>query len=190
MEYILILIAAILTDNFVFTKFLGIEQAFVSSERPASALAGGGLVTVVSLVAGELTYLLYLFVLSPLKISFLTLPIGVLLITAVVAGLEAIAAKRRKLEEVLRGQFPMITTNGIIMGAVFLAVERNLGIGASLLLFLGAGIGYILATLVFSSIRERLAQCVPPDAFAGIPIMIVAAALAVMAFSGFAGLQF
>lgn len=86
MEYVLILIAAILADNFVFTKFLGIEQSFVSSDKPTSALAGGGLVTVVSLVSGELTYLLYVFVFFPLGISFLTLPVGVLLIAAVVAG--------------------------------------------------------------------------------------------------------
>ncbi|MBS5725801.1 MAG: hypothetical protein KHW59_08510 [Clostridiales bacterium] len=190
MEYVLILIAAILADNFVFTKFLGIEQSFVSSDKPTSALAGGGLVTVVSLVSGELTYLLYAFVFSPLGISFLTLPVGVLLIAAAVAGLEVAASKKAKLEEVLRSQFPMITTNGLILGAVFLAIEQEMEVGASLLLFLGAGIGYILAVLVFASIREHLGRCAPPAAFSGVPIMIVAAALAVMAFSGFAGLRF
>lgn len=190
MEYVLLLLAAILTDNFVLTKFLGIEQSFVSSEKTSSALKGGGLVTVVSLVGGGLTYLLYVFVLSPLKISFLALPIGVLLTTAVVAGLEAAAAKNSAFEEMLRAQFPMLTTNAVIMGAVFLAIQQDLEIGAAFLLFLGAGVGYMLAALVFASIRERISQCAPPAAFAGIPIMITAAALAVMAFSGFAGLHF
>ena len=78
MEYVLLLLTAIFTDNFVFSKFLGIEQSFISSEKPSSAVRGGGLVTAVSLVGGGLTYLLYIFVLSPLKISFLTLPICVL----------------------------------------------------------------------------------------------------------------
>lgn len=190
MEYVLILIAAILTDNFVFTKFLGIEQAFLTSEKPLNAIRGGGLVTGVSLVAGGLTYLLYSFVLRTLNIAFLTLPIGVLIVVAAVAVLEVISAKNDALEETLRCHFPMITTNGVIMGAVFLAIENDLSIGASLLLFLGAGIGYTLAALVFASIRERLRQSNPPAPFAGIPIMIAAAALAVMAFSGFAGLHF
>ena len=190
MEYVLLLLAAIFTDNFVFTKFLGIEQSFVSSEKISSALKGGGLVTAVSLVGGGLTYLLYMFVFSPMKISFLTLPFGILLITAVLAGMETVAAKNSALVELLRTQTPMLTTNAVILGAVFLAIQQELGIGASFLLFLGAGIGYTLAALVFSSIRERLSQCTPPAAFAGIPIMITAAALAVMAFSGFAGLHF
>ena len=190
MEYVLLLLAAILTDNFVFTKFMGIEQSFVSSEKASTALKGGGVVTAVSLVGGGLAYLLYRFVLSPLEISFLTLPVGVLLTTAVVAGLEAAAAKNSALEEMLCAQFPMLTTNAVILGAVFLAIQQDLGIGAAFLLFLGAGIGYTLAALAFSSIRERLCHCTPPAAFAGIPIMITAAALAVMAFSGFAGLHF
>lgn len=190
MEYILILIAAILTDNFVFTKFLGIEQAFASPEKPLSALKGGGVVTGVSLVAGGITYLMYSFVLNPLKIAFLTLPVGVLIIAAAVAALEAVSSKNNALEEILQSSFPMITTNGVIMGAVFLAIEQNLNIGASFLLFLGAGIGYTLAAFVFASIRERISKCNPPAAFAGVPIMLVAAALAVMAFSGFAGLRF
>ncbi|MCI8611547.1 MAG: hypothetical protein HFE66_06485 [Clostridiales bacterium] len=189
MEYVLLLLSAIFTDNFVFTRFLGIEQSFISSEKPSSAVKSGGLVTVVSLVGGGLTYLLYIFALSPLKISFLTLPIGVLLTTAVVAGVE-VAAKNSTFKETLRGQIPMLTTNAVIMGAVFLAIEQNLNIGSAFLLFLGAGIGYTLAALVFASIRERLSHCTPPAAFAGIPIMITAAALAVMAFSGFAGLHF
>lgn len=190
MEYILILVAAILTDNFVFSKFLGIEQAFVSSEKPMSAVWGGGLVTGVSIVAGGITCLLYNFVLNPLKISFLTLPLGVLIIAATVSGLEAISARNSVLEEVLRCHFPMITTNGVIMGAVFLAIKNNLNVGASFLLLSGAGLGYTLAALVFASVRERLQQSNPPAAFAGIPIMIVTAALAAMAFSGFAGLRF
>lgn len=190
MEYILILIAAILADNFVFTKFLGIEQAFVSSEKLLNAVWGGGLVTGVSVVAGGITCLLYSFVLNPLKISFMTLPLGVLIIAATVAAIEAASTKNNALDEVLRCHFPMITTNGVIMGAVFLAIESNLNIGASFLLLLGAGMGYTLAALVFASVRERLQQSNPPAAFAGIPIMIVAAALAVMAFSGFAGLRF
>ncbi len=189
MEYVLLLLTAIFTDNFVFSKFLGIEQSFISSEKPSSAVRGGGLVTAVSLVGGGLTYLLYIFVLSPLKISFLTLPIGVLLITTVVAGVEA-AVKNSIFAEILRAQIPMLTTNAVIIGAVFLAIEQNLNIGAAFLLFLGAGIGYTLAALVFASIREKISHCAPPAAFAGIPIMITAAALAVMAFSGFAGLHF
>lgn len=190
MEYILILLAAILADNYVFVRFLGIEQALASAKKPSSALIGGGLVTAVSVVAGGLTYLLYVLVLSALQISFLTLPVGVLLIAAAVAGLEIVASKTEKLNEAMRSHIPMITTNAVILGAVFLAIEQEMTLGAALLLFLGAGIGYTLAALVFTSIRDRLEHCAPPAAFAGIPMTILAAALAVMAFSGFAGLHF
>lgn len=190
MNYLLVLVAAILADNLVFTRLLGAEHAFASSEDPASALRVGGLVTALTALVGTVTYVLYAFVLRPLTVGFLFIPLCVLLTCAALAALEAVAAKRTELQDALRGRLPLLTTNGVILGAVYLAAERNMNLGMAVLLFLGAGIGYTLAALVFASVRERLAEAEPPAAFAGVPLMLLAAALAAMAFSGFAGFRF
>ena len=190
MNYLLVFVAAILTDNLVFTRLLGAEHAVASYEDPSAALRVGGLVTALTTLVGTVTYVLHAFVLHPLSVGFLCVPLCVLLTCAALAALEAVTAEKETLQDALRGRLPLLTTNGVILGAVYLAAAQEMNLGMAVLLFLGAGVGFTLAALVFASVRERLVEAEPPAAFAGIPLMLLAAALVVMAFSGFAGFRF
>ena len=190
MNYLLVFVAAILTDNLVFTRLLGMEHAMAAADDPSSALRGGGLVTAVTAIVGTLTYVLYLFVLRPLSVGFLAIPLCVLLTCAALAALKAATTENGTRRNFLHEQIPLCTVNSVILGAVYLAAAQNMNLWRAILLFVCAGVGYTLAALVFASVHARLTESDPPAAFAGVPLMLVAAALAVMAFSGFAGLRF
>ena len=190
MNYLLIFVAAILADNFVFSRLLGIEHAAATADDLPSALRGGGLITCTAAIVGTLTYALYLFALCPLSAGFFAIPLCVMFTCVALFALKAATAGRPGVSELLREQMPLCTANSVIRGAVYLAAVQNLNLPMAILLFLGAGVGYTLASMALASIHERLSESDPPAAFAGVPLMLVAAALAAMAFSGFAGLRF
>lgn len=191
MEALVIIFAALLADNLMLVHLFGVESFFTSSLRASRAAAYGITVTFVTVVSGAVSLALYNFVFLPLKMRFMATFVSVLIISAVICAVRFAARKMSSsLKRQLAANIPMITTNCVVLGSVMLCVENGYSYGTSLLYILFAGLGFTLAVLVFSSVRERLEMSEPPAAFSGLPILLLSAAFAAMAFSGFIGLSF
>lgn len=191
METLVIVFAALLADNLMLTHLFGIESFFTSSERASGAAAYGGMVTAVTVISGAVSLALYNFIFIPLKMKFMATFVSVLVTVAVICLMNFLLRKYAGGAGLkFTANIPMITTNCVILGSVMLCIEKSLSYGVSLLYLLFAGLGFTLAVLVFSSVRERLVMSEPPAAFRGLPILLLSAAFAAMAFSGFWGLSF
>ncbi len=191
MEAIIFVIGAILVDNLLLSKLFGLESFFTASEKPANAAFYGGIVTGVTVISGTFILCLYNFVFEPLKITFLTTFTSVIVITAVVCAVQIIASKISKVvNAAVEAALPMVTSNCVVLGSVLLCIENDLSFGMSVLFLLAAGVGFTLAMLIFSCVQKRIEVSSTSDSFRGIPILLISAALAAMAFSGFFGLSF
>lgn len=191
MEALLILFGALLADNLLLSRLFGIESFFATSEKTSKAAAYGATVTAVTVLSGALSLAVYELVLTKLHITFMATFVSVLIISAVVCGMNLLSRTlSEKFHSFYTGNMPMITTNCVVLGSVMICIENGISYGMSMLYFLGAGIGFTLALLVFSSVRERLALSDPPKCFRGLPILLLSACFAAMAFSGFFGLRF
>lgn len=191
MEAVIFVIGAILVDNLLLSKLFGLESFFTASEKPANAALYGGIVTGVTVVSGTLILCLYNFVFLPLKITFLTTFTSVIVITAVICAVQIAASKISKVANVaVEAALPMVTGNCVVLGSVLLAIENELSFGMSVLFLFAAGVGFTLAMLIFSCVQKRLEVSATAESFRGIPILLISAALAAMAFSGFFGLSF
>ncbi len=191
MGSMIIVFSALLADNLFFSRLFGVESFFVPSRKLSDAAAYGGIVTFVTVLSGAVSLALYNFVFSPLKLGAIMTFMSVLIISAVVCGVnfaigKASGGNRAKFSASL----PMITTNCVVLGSIMLAVENSLSYGMSVLYLLLAGVGFTLAMLVFSSVRERLELAEPPESFKGLPILLLSASFAAMAFAGFFGFSF
>ncbi len=191
MEALAILFGALLADNLLMNKLFGVESFFTSSEKPSRAAAYGGAVTIITFIAGALSLCVYELVLVPLHIGFMSTFVSVLIISATVYGANLLTEKiSAKMHGFFGGVMPMISTNCVVLGSIVLCIENDISYGLSLLYLLGAGLGFTISVLVFSSVRERLAVSEPPRSFRGLPILLLSAFFAAMAFSGFLGLSF
>lgn len=191
MEAIIVVLGAILADNLLLSKLFGIESFFTATEKPANAALYGGIVTGVTVISGTAVLALYRFVFEPLKITYLTTFTAVIIITAVICAIQLISSKishsaHAEVEAIL----PVITSNCIVLGSVLLCIESSLSFGMSMLYLLAAGVGFTFAMLVFSSVQKKLENSDMAHNFRGIPILLISAALAAMAFSGFYGFNF
>lgn len=191
MEVFFLMFSAMLCDNFVLTKLFGIESLFANSSKPSTALINGISVWLLTLFSGAVSYALYSFVLIPLGIGYFAIIISVLVISActVLAG-KLGSAVSAKLGRRVAAHMPMVTTNCVVLGSVMLACEKSLSYGKAVALFFAAGLGFAIAISVFASVREKMEFSECPACFRGIPILLVAAALCALAFSGFAGVSF
>ena len=190
METMIIIFAALLADNLLLSHLFGVEAFFTPSRRLSQTAAFGGLVTLVTLVSGAISLALYNFVFSPLGIGSASTFISVLIISGVVCGFNLIVRKMGASVDKFSLNIPMITTNCVVLGSIMLCVKNSLSFGTSLLYLIFAGLGYTLALVVFASIRERLELAEPPESFKGLPILLLSASFAAMAFAGFYGLSF
>lgn len=190
MEAMLVIFTALLADNLLFTRLFGAESFFAPSKRAADAAAYGIIVTLVTVLSGAVSLALYKFVFSPLKLGYIITFISVPVISATVCGAHFAACKLGGKHRRFAADIPLITTNCVVIGSIMLCVENSYSYGASLLYLLFAGLGFTLAMLVFSAVRERLELADPPECFEGLPILLLSASFAAMAFSGFYGLSF
>ncbi len=185
-----IIIAAIFADNLLLSRLFGIESFFSSSEKRSSSLVYGGLVTLVTVIAGTVTVVLNRYVFTPLGIEYMSTFATAMVILAVICGLHLLSKRiSEKLYVSFTVNMPMISTNCVVMGAARMCTEYSLPIGQSALFLLAAGVGFTLSLLIFSSVQERLEnvsmRAVP--SFRGLPILLLSAAFAAMAFAGFCG---
>ena len=188
-EYFGIMLAAMLTDNFVLSKFMGICPFLGVSKKLKSAVGMGIAVIFVMICSTLATYPFYHFVLVPLGIDYLY-NVGFILIIAIFVQLVEILLKKisPELHKLLGVYLPLITTNCAVLGVCIINVDNGLSFVDSILNSLGAGLGFMIALIVFSGVRGRIEHNDIPDAFKGIPSTLVAAAIMVIGFMGFSGM--
>ena len=183
-----ILLAAILTNNLVLSKFLGICPFLGVSKKTDTALSMSIAVTLVMVVSTAVTWPIYHFILSP-DYTYLETIVFILVIAAIVQFIEIVLKRYIKpIYNALGIYLPLITTNCAVLGITMLNITNELGFVQSLVNALGAGLGFMLAMLLFSGVRERLETADIPDFLKGLPITLVAAALVSLSFLGFAGI--
>ena len=183
-----ILLAAILTNNMVLSKFLGICPFLGVSKKTDTALSMSIAVTLVMVVSTAVTWPIYHFILSP-NYTYLETIVFILVIAAIVQFIEIVLKRYIKpIYNALGIYLPLITTNCAVLGITMLNITNELGFVQSLVNALGAGLGFMLAMLLFSGVRERLETADIPEFLKGLPITLVAAALVSLSFLGFAGI--
>ena len=190
LEYISIIITAIFVNNIVFAQFLGICPFLGVSKRISSAVGLGMAVTFVMAIATVVTYLLQVYVLVPLGLSFLQTIAFILVIAALVQVLEIIMKKAMPVLYQALGVFlPLITTNCAVLGVAILVIQKNMTLTESVVYAVSTALGFTLALVIFAGIREQLALSKVPTAMKGIPIALITAGILAMAFMGFAGIK-
>jgi len=183
-------LGAILIENFVLVKFLGICPFLGVSKRIDTAAGMGIAVVFVMGTASMATWAVNQFLLVPLGLEYMQTVAFILLIAALVQFVEMFLQKSvPALYEALGIYLPLITTNCAVLGVTLLNVQKELNFIGSLVYGVSAALGFLLAIVLFASIRERLEFSDYPKAFEGFPIALVSAALLAMAFMGFQGLK-
>ncbi len=187
-EMLVILVSAILVDNFVLSKFMGICPFLGVSKKISSALGMSVAVTFVMCMATAITWPVYTYFLAPYGLDYLR-TVAFILIIALFVQLVEILLKRfmPPLYKALGVYLPLITTNCAVLGVTLLNIDEIYGFGQSLVNSLGAGLGFMLALILFSGVRQKMQSCNVPKAFQGIPITLVAAAIVSISFVGFSG---
>ena len=187
-ELLAILFSAILVDNFVLSKFMGICPFIGVSKKTQSALGMSAAVTFVMVLSTALTYPIYKLVLVPQKLQYLN-TMAFILVIALFVQLGEILIKRflPPLYRSLGIYLPLITTNCAVLGVTLLNIEYDT-IGQALVNALGAGLGFTLALVLFSGVRERIEVADVPAMFKGVPAALVAAGIVAASFMGFSGL--
>ena len=188
-EIVLILIGALLVNNFVLAQFLGLCPFIGVSGNYDNAVSMGFATTFVLTVAASLSYITYHQVLVPLGLTYLNIISFIVIIAAVVQLTELyVRSISPLLHQALGIYLPLITTNCAVLGVALLAVTKQLSFVQTLAYAVGAAAGFTLVLVIFSAMRERLEHAEVPTAMRGAPIALVSAGLLSLAFLGFAGL--
>ena len=191
---VVIFLAAILTENYILNKFLGICPFLGVSKKLNTATGMSLAVTVVMVLATAVTWPIYTYLLVPAGLAYLQTIVFILIIAALVQLLEITLRKYMPpLYNSLGVYLPLITTNCAVLGVTMLVLEKGaadptFGYVESLVNAFGAGIGFLVAMVLFAGIRERLELCDIPKTLRGLPITLIAASLVAVSFLGFNGL--
>ena len=190
-DIFILMLGAILTENFIFSKFYGICPFIGVSEKPDTALGMGMAVTFVMTISGAVTYAVYHYILVPAGVEYLTTIAFILIIATLVQFIEMFLRKFiPSLYSALGIYLPLITTNCAVLGAALLNVSEGYTFLESVVYGFSAALGFTLAIVIFAGVRERMRYAHPPKSFAGFPLILIAAGLVAMAFSGFSGISF
>ncbi len=187
-ELLLILMGGVLINNYVLVKTLGICPFLGVSKKFNQAFGMGIAVTFVMIVATLATYPLYYGLLLPYGLSYLRTILFILVIAALVQFVE-IALKRfvPALHASLGVYLPLITTNCAVLGIALDNIGAEYNFLQSIVSSLGAGLGFLLAMVLFAGVRSRIENCPAPESMKGLPVTLVAAAIVSLAFLGFGG---
>ena len=188
MKMFAILLTAILTENFILSKFLGICPFLGVSKKLDQATGMGLAVIFVMLAATAATWPIYTYILVPNKLEYMQTIVFILVIAALVQFVE-IALKKYvpSLHKSLGVYLPLITTNCAVLGVALNNISDGYTFLESMVSSLGCGLGFLLAMVIFSGVRSRVEYAEPPKSFKGLPITLVSAAIVSLAFFGFAG---
>jgi electron transport complex protein RnfA len=189
-ELLAITLGAILANNFIFSQFLGICPFLGVSKKVDTAVGMGLAVTFVMGLASAVCFLVNNFILIPLDLGYMQTVAFILVIASLVQFIEMFLQKAMpSLYTALGVYLPLITTNCAVLGVVLLNVQSNYNFISSVVYGVTGGIGFMVAIVLFASIRERLVFAEYPKSFEGFPIALVTAGLMALAFMGFSGLK-
>ncbi|CUN73079.1 RnfABCDGE type electron transport complex subunit A [Clostridium sp. NSJ-49] len=186
-EMMIILVSAILVDNFVLAKFMGICPFLGVSKKIDSALGMSAAVTFVMVMASAVTFPIYQ-ILNKYELGYLKTVAFILVIATFVQLLEIVLKKfMPPLYKALGVYLPLITTNCAVLGVTVLNIDNGYNFLQSIVNALGAGLGFTLALILFSGVRQKMENTDIPKAFKGLPITLIAAAILAVSFVGFSG---
>ena len=187
---ITIALSAILINNFIFSQFLGCCPFLGCSSKVDTAIGMGLAVTFVMGLASAICWVVDIYILVPLGLAFLQTLTFILVIAALVQFVEMFLKKMvPSLYSALGIYLPLITTNCAVLGVVLLNVQYKFNFIQSTLYGVFGGLGFLLAIVLFASVRERIDFAEYPESFEGFPICLVSAALLALAFMGFSGMN-
>ena len=190
MEAILgIIIAALLSQNFILVKFYGICPFMGVSKKIDTALGMGMAVTFVMALASAACYGVNLLLLA-LELTYMQTVVFILVIASIVQVVEMFLKKTiPALYKALGVFLPLITTNCAVLGVVLVNVQKNYDFLRSVVNGAAGGLGFTLAIVLFASVRERVEKADCPKCFQVYPIALISAGLLALAFMGFSGLK-
>jgi electron transport complex protein RnfA len=188
-ELALIIVSTVFVNNVIFSRFLGLCPYFGVSKKLDTALGMSMAVVFVLTLAGTITYVVQTYLLVPFHIEYLQTIAFILVIAALVQLVEIVMKKVAPALYRSLGIFlPLITTNCAILGISILAVQNKYDLIETIVFSFGSALGFGLALIIFSSIREVLETRQIPRAFSGTPIAMIVAGILAMAFVGFSGI--
>lgn len=186
---IIILLAAMLTDNFVLSKFMGICPFLGVSKKLDSAAGMGVAVTLVMVFATLVTYPIHHGILVPNGLEYFDTVLFILVIALFVQLVETMMKKCiPSLYKALGVYLPLITTNCAVLGVTVLNIDSGYSFVQSIVNALGAGLGFMLSLVIFSGVRKKLEYADIPETFKGVPATLIAASIVSISFMGFSGL--
>ncbi len=180
---------AMIIENVILNQFLGICPFLGVSKKRSSAVGMGVAVVAVILLSGIITWSLYRFVLSPLKMEYMQTIVFILVIAALVQMVELILKKTSPaLYKALGIYLPLITTNCAVLGVALINIRKDYNFAEMIVFSLFIPLGFLLVITIFSMLREKIDTAPVPKAFKGTPIALITAAILAMIFSRFGGL--
>lgn len=189
MQITAIIIAALLSENYVLVKFLGICPFMGVSKRVGAAVGMGMAVTFVMTVASFACYFVNLLLIA-LELEYVQTLAFIMVIASVVQLMEMFLKKKvRSLYNALGVYLPLITTNCTVLAVVLANAQKGYNLGLSLINAAASGLGFLLAIVLFASLRERVDKADTPACFKGYPIALIAAGLLALSFMGFSGMR-
>mgnify|MGYP003514994417 FL=1 len=184
-----ILLASILTNNMVLSRFMGICPFLGVSKKVNTAFSMSVAVTLVMVVSTAVTHPIYTYLLKPFGLEYLQTIAFILVIAALVQLIEIVLKKYIKpIYNALGIYLPLITTNCAVLGITTINIDDGLNFGLSIVNAFGAGIGFMIAMLLFAGVRSKLETADVPEFLKGLPITLIAAAIVALSFLGFAGI--
>lgn len=188
-DALLILLAAALVNNFVLVQFLGLCPFIGTSARMETALPMTLATMFVLMLAALATHLVYHYLLLPFDLGYLRIVAFVVVIASVVQFTELfVRAASPLLHQLLGIYLPLITSNCAVLGVTLIAIDEGHSLPRTLLLALGAGLGFGIALVAFAALRERLQDAAVPRAFRGPPLALITVGFMALAFAGLRGL--
>lgn len=183
-----ILLTAILTNNYILSKFLGICPFLGVSKKLNTAVGMSAAVIFVMLLASAVTFPLNTF-LDNHNLGYLQTIVFILVIAALVQLVEIVLRKYiPALYNSLGIYLPLITTNCAVLGVTILNIDNDYTFAKAMVNSLGAGLGFMVAMVMFAGVRSKLETCEVPKFLEGLPITLIAASLTSLSFLGFTGL--
>ena len=185
-----IMIGAMIIQNFVFSKYLGLCVFFGTSQKKSTAVGMGITFTVVIIFASLMSWFLYQFVLKPFRLDYLQIIVFIGLVSLTVQGVDTVL---RKVNPALFKAFGvylvLVIANCIVIAVPLILADNEYNMLESFMLALGAGLGFLIALFLMSSVRERLEFADVPASYRGLPIAFIVAGLFALSFMGFSGMS-
>lgn len=188
-DLLIILVSSSLVSNIVLSQFQGLCPFLGVSKKIETAAGMGGAIIFVITLASAVAAAIYKFILVPLDIAYLQTIVFILVIAALVQFVEMFLKKYMQgLYQALGVYLPLITTNCAVLGSALTNVQKNYGIGFSIVSGFATAVGFTIAIVILAGIREKMEYNDIPESFQGMPIVLITAGLMAIAFCGFSGL--